>query len=84
MRKKRNNKKKVILNLIIYSILIFILVYSGIKIYNWYKDKTNNHEISEKIKDTVIVQDENEDKEEYTVDFNKLKNKIMNLLRGLR
>ena len=74
MRRKKNKRyKKVILNLIIYSILIFILVYSGIKIYNWYKDKTNNHEISEKIKDTVIVQDENEDKEEYTVDFNKLK-----------
>ena len=65
--------KKVIFNLIVYMILLFILVYSGIKIFKWYKDKTNNNEIAEQIKDTVIVKDENEDKEEYIIDFSKLK-----------
>lgn len=56
-------------------ILIFVLIYSGIKIFKWYKDKTNNNKIAEQIKSTVIVEDKNEDenKEEYTVDFNKLK-----------
>lgn len=74
MRKKKNKKyKKVIFNLIVYMILLFILVYSGIKIFKWYKDKTNNNEIAEQIKDTVIVKDENEDKEEYIIDFSKLK-----------
>ena len=54
-------------------ILLFILIYSGIKIYKWYKDKTSNKEIVEQIKETVVVEDKNEYKEEYTIDFNKLK-----------
>ena len=69
--RKNNNKKKIILNLIIYILLFSILIYSGIKICAWYKDKTNNNEIVEKIKDTVTVEDSKD--EEYTVNFNKLK-----------
>lgn len=70
-RKKNKKYKKAILNLIIYIILLSILIYSGIKIFKWYKDKTNNNKIAEQIKSTVIVEEENGD--EYTVDFNKLK-----------
>lgn len=76
MRRKKNKRfKKVILNIIIYMILFFVLIYSGIKILKWYKDKTNNKKMIEQIKSMVIVEkeDENEKKEEYTVDFNKLK-----------
>lgn len=69
MRKKKD--KKVIFNLIVYIILLFILVYSGIKIFKWYKDKTKSNEIAKQIKDTVMI--ENEDKEEYAINFNKLK-----------
>lgn len=72
MRKKKNKKyKKVIFNLIVYIILLFILVYSGIEIFKWYKDKTKGNEIAKQIKDTVMI--ENDDKEEYTIDFSKLK-----------
>ena len=73
MRKNNKKYKEVIFNLIVYMILLFILIYSGIKIYKWYKDKTSNKEIVEQIKEIVAVEDENEDKEEYTIDFNKLK-----------
>lgn len=78
MRNKKNKSKKyrkAILNLVIYIMLLSILLYSGIKIYKWYKDKTNNSKIAEQIKDTVIVEENNEDGNEngYTVDFNKLK-----------
>lgn len=76
MRRKKNKKyKKAILNLILYIILLSILIYSGIKIFKWYKDKTNNNKIVEQIKSTVIVEENNEDGNEngYTVDFNKLK-----------
>ena len=76
MRRKKNKRyKKVILNIIIYMILLFVLIYSGIKIFKWYNDKTNNNKIAEQIKSTVIVEDKNEDenKEEYTVDFKRLK-----------
>lgn len=74
MRNKKNKSKKykkTILNLILYIILLSILIYSRIKIFKWYKDKTNNNKIAEQIKSTVIVEEENGD--EYTVDFNKLK-----------
>ena len=76
MGRKRNKKyKKAILNLILYIILLSILIYSGIKIFKRYKDKTNNNKIVEQIKSTVIVEGKNEgeNKEEYTVNFNKLK-----------
>ena len=64
---RKNNKKykKAILNLILYIILLSILIYSGIKIFKWYKDKTNNNKIAEQIKSTVIVEEENGD--EYPV-----------------
>ena len=70
-RKKNKKYEKTILNLILYIILLSILIYSGIKIFKWYKDKTNNNKIAEQIRSTVIVEEENGD--EYTVDFNKLK-----------
>lgn len=78
MRNKKNKSKKyrkAILNLVIYIMVLSILLYSGIKIYKWYKDKTNNNKIVEQIRDTVIVEGKNEDenKEESKVDFNKLK-----------
>ncbi len=78
MRNKKDKSKKyrkAILNLVIYIMVLCILLYSGIKIYKWYKDKTNNNKIAEQIRDTVIVEEKNEDenKEESKVDFNKLK-----------
>ena len=46
-RKKNKKYKKAILNLILYIILLSILIYSGIKIFKWYKDKTNNNKKNE-------------------------------------
>ena len=76
MRNKKNKSKKymkAILNLVIYIMLLSILLYSGIKIYKWYKDNTNNNEITEQIKETVKIEDKDENKKEYKIDFNKLK-----------
>lgn len=76
MRNKKNKSKKymkAILNFVIYIMLLSILLYSGIKIYKWYKDNTNNNEITEKIKETVKIEDKDENKKEYTIDFSKLK-----------
>ena len=76
MRNKKNKSKKykkAILNLVIYIMLLSILLYSGIKIYKWYKDNTNNNEITEQIKETVKIEDKDENKKEYTIDFSKLK-----------
>ena len=70
VRKKKKNNKKIIVNLIIFALLFSVLIYSGIKIFNWYKDKTSNNERAEQIKNSVIVE---ENKIDYRVDFNKLK-----------
>lgn len=69
----KKSKKIIIIN-IICVILIGILIYSGIKIYNWYKENQNSKKVAEQISETVkIQQDENEEQKQYIVDFNSLK-----------
>lgn len=72
-RMKKNNNTKIIFYFIIYFLLFFVLIYSGIKIYEWYRDKNKNNEIAQKIKETVIVESNGKNKEEYLIDFDKLK-----------
>ena len=72
-RMKKNNNTKIIFYFIIYFLLFFVLIYSGIKIYEWYRDKNKNNEIAKKIKETVIVESNGKNKEEYLIDFDKLK-----------
>lgn len=75
MRKveKKTNKKNIIF-VIIYIILFCVLVYSGSKIYNWYKENNNNKQIAKRISNVVtVVQNDNfEEKEKYKIDFNAL------------
>ena len=84
-RVKTSNKRKMILNIIIYIVLFSALIYSGIRIYQWYVDRTNNNEISEKIKDVIkITDDENNDEKNYIVDFSKLKEQNNNTIAWLK
>ena len=75
MRKveKKTNKKNIIF-IIIYIILFCALVYSGSKIYNWYKENNNNKQIAKRISNVVtVVQNDNfEEKEKYKIDFDAL------------
>ena len=64
-RMKKNNNTKIIFYFIVYFLLFFVLIYSGIKIYEWYRDKNKNNEIAKKIKETVIVESNGKNKEEY-------------------
>ncbi len=69
-------KKKRILNIAIYLILFLILIYSGFKLYFWYKDKKNNDETTEQLKNNVKlekIKKDNSNNEKYIVDFKKLK-----------
>ena len=69
----KKSKKIIIIN-IICVILIGILIYSGIKIYNWYKENQNSKKVVKQISETVTIQqDENEEQKQYIVDFNSLK-----------
>ena len=69
-------KKKRILNIAIYLILFLILICSGFKLYFWYKDKKNNDETIEQLKNNVKlekIKNDNSNNEKYIVDFKKLK-----------
>lgn len=69
-------KKKRILNIAIYLILFLILICSGFKLYFWYKDKKNNDETTEQLKNNVKLENikkDNSNNEKYIVDFKKLK-----------
>ena len=69
-------KKKRILNIVIYLILFLVLICSGFKLYFWYKDKKNNDETIEQLKNNVKlekIKNDNSNNEKYIVDFKKLK-----------
>ena len=69
-------KKQRILNIAIYLILFLILICSGFKLYFWYKDKKNNDETTEQLKNNVKlekIKKDNSNNEKYIVDFKKLK-----------
>lgn len=69
-------KKKRILNIAIYLILFLILICSSFKLYFWYKDKKNNDETTEQLKNNVKlekIKKDNSNNEKYIVDFKKLK-----------
>ena len=45
MRRKKNKKKLTLIRNIIFLILICTLVYSGSKIFKWYKENKNSNKI---------------------------------------
>ena len=75
MRKKQKKKNKNFFNGIIYLILIGLLIYSGIKIFKWNKENSNNNNITDKINEAVTVEKNSEGKEDFNINFNTLKKK---------
>lgn len=73
MRKKQKKKNKHFFNGIIYLILIGLLIYSGIKIFKWNKENSNNNNITDKINEAVTVEKNSEGKEDFNINFNTLK-----------
>ena len=74
MREKQKNKKNTIVFWIVCLLLVGILIYSGIKIYKWYKENNNNNKIIEKVTEAVIIKDdEPEENNKYVIDFETLK-----------
>lgn len=74
MRKKQKSKKNTILFWIVCLLLVGILIFSGIKIYKWYKENNNNNKIIEKVSEAVIIkEDEPEENNKYVIDFEALK-----------
>ena len=75
LKEKPNNKIKILFVVILILILVGILIFSGIKIFNWFLNNKENNEIKENILSYVeeIENDENDKKTEYSIDFDSLK-----------
>lgn len=69
VKKKPNNIPR-ILFLLVFVILSII---SLIKIIEWYSNNKNNKEIAEQISETVTIDETQEEKDKYNVNFDKLK-----------
>lgn len=66
------NKKIIVLSII--KILFFIaLVVSIVSIIKWYFDNKQTETLTEKVSDAILIENEDAIKEEYTIDFEKLK-----------
>ena len=68
--KKEKNAKKLFLSSVIYTLLSFLIVYSGTKIYKWQKENNHNNTVKEKLAESVITED---GQKKYTIDFKSLK-----------
>ena len=68
--KEEKNAKKLFLSSVIYTLLSFLIVYSGTKIYKWQKENNHNNTVKEKLAESVITED---GQKKYTIDFKSLK-----------
>lgn len=86
--KSINSRVKLIIITIIQIILIGVMIYSGIRIYNWIRENSENNRIKEELEDVVTeivndnageteVEEPKEEKrlnsEDYDINFSKLK-----------
>ena len=85
-RAKHYNKNKTNIPIIILMIFFIILLFfSGTKIVIWYMNNQNNKKISDEISKFVTLDETKEDNEEkYVVDFEKLKEKNLDIVAWLK
>ena len=82
--KHYNKKKSNIPSIILMCFFTALLIYSGTKIVIWYMNNQNNKKISDEIAEFVTVDETKEDDEKYVVDFEKLKEKNLDIVAWLK
>lgn len=71
MERKQKNK---VIYCTVCLILVGILIFSGIKIYKWYKENNSNSKIIEKVNEAIVIkEDEPKENDKYIIDFELLK-----------
>ena len=82
---KKTNKPKILFLNILELFFIALMIFSGIKILNWYKEnKMNSMQLEEISKYVTIENIENEEDEKYKIDFNALKEKNSDIVGWLK
>lgn len=90
MKGKRYKSKRTtsiipkIITSIFLFILIVIMVYSGIKIFEWFKENNNNKNIVADIQSKVTIDENVKDINKYNVDFEGLKQKNSDTIGWLK
>ena len=74
-QEKNKNEKKIIFLNILELIFLALMIFSGIKIFNWYKENKSNSMQLEKIAEYVTIDKKETLEKKYKINFNALKEK---------
>ncbi|MBR3324731.1 MAG: class B sortase [Clostridia bacterium] len=81
-KKKRKTKNIIIPTLLL--IFISIMIFTGIKIFNWLKENKDSNDIIEDIQDSISIDDNTDTVDKYNVDFDSLKQKNSDTISWLK
>ena len=81
-KKKRKTKNIIIPTLLL--IFISIMIFTGIKIFNWLKENKDSNDIIEDIQDSISIDDNTDTVDKYNVDFDSLKQKNSDTIAWLK
>lgn len=76
IEKKKNKKHIYVQKIIVIIILLFfisIMIFTGIKIFNWLKENKQNKDILDDISDSITIDEELDNIDKYNVNFTSLK-----------
>ena len=83
-KKKKKRKAKKIIIPILLLIFISIMIFTGIKIFNWLKENKNSNDIIEDIQDSISIDDNTDTVDKYNIDFGSLKQKNSDTIAWLK
>lgn len=72
-KEKKSGKAKKIIILLILFIFISIMIFTGIKIFNWLKENKESNDIIEDIQDSISIDENKDNIDKYNVDLENLK-----------
>lgn len=82
---QKNNKKTTkIITTILLLIFISIMIFSGTKIFIWFKENMQNKDVIESISNSITIDENIEDVDKYNVDFESLKQKNSDTVAWLK
>ena len=80
---KKKKKGKIIIPILL-LIFISIMIFTGIKIFNWLKENKDSNDIIEDIQDSISIDDNTDIVDKYNVDFDSLKQKNSDTIAWLK
>lgn len=83
-KKNKKRKTKNIIIPILLFIFISIMIFTGIKIFNWLKENKDSNDIIEDIQDSISIDDNTDTVDKYNVDFDSLKQKNSDTIAWLK